>query len=134
MRKGLFVAVLLLMAIGGSRPLLAQGFCPAESQHAKVISGTTYSIGQADYCNVLTFTSASPVAATLPAPGTAGGYTLGYWVTVFMEGTGSLTVTPQANAAGVTPTINGLTTLTRASAGSATIYVGTDGKYYATLN
>ena len=132
----LFKAVLLCAAVAlWGHGAFAQGYCPSASPKAKVITVTTYTIGQADYCQVLTFNSVSPVAVYLPAPGTHGGYNAGYWVKLFMEGSGSLVVTPlAAPVTGAALTINGASSLSLATTKSATIYQGTDGKWYATYS
>jgi hypothetical protein len=120
-----------MIILGSATSSHSQGFCPAGTPYNNIIAGTAYTIGQTDYCLVDTFTSSSSVAIKLPAPGTAGGFQLGFIVTVYMSSTGTGTITPQANAAGTTPTINGRTSLILAGAHAVTITVGTDGNYYA---
>lgn len=125
---------LFLCAAGASHGWAQLAFCPSGTPHAKLISATTYTIGQSDYCKTLVFTSGSAVAVSLPPPGTAGGFGIGFWAKPFAEGAGTVTITPTVNAAGTTPTINGSSSLALATTHSATIYVGTDGNYYATYN
>lgn len=110
----------------------AQGFCPAGSTQARVITGTSYTVGQTDVCQMLVFNNASSIAVTLPAPGTAGGYLAGSFnFQIQVIGAGTVTVTPSAPFLGATPTINGQTTAQLQSNQGATFYVGTDGNYYA---
>lgn len=115
-----------------SLPAFAQGICPYDVP-PKIVTGTTYTIAQSDYCNLIIFTNSGTVAVTLPAPGTRGGYTAGFWTQILAWGP-TVTVTPAANAAGSTPTINGGSSLSRTTTLGATIHTGPDGNYYATLN
>src|ERR1700723_2932355 len=117
----------------------AQGYCPAGSTQARLITGTTYKIGQTDLCQLLVFNNASAVAVSLPAPGTAGGFQSGFFnVAIQVIGAGAVTITPTAPAVGggAAPTVNGQTTAILAMNQGAVLYVGTDGNYYVngTLN
>src|SRR5215469_9079089 len=79
----------------------------------KIVTGTSYTIGQLDGCNGLVFTSGSSIAVSLPAPGTQGGFQSDFNVFVYAQGAGAVTVTPSAPVVGggAAPTINGGSTL-----------------------
>ena len=123
-------AFLLLCAA----PAHAQSVCPINGHTAKVVTGTSYTIGGTDLCRTLVFTNSGSVALTLPYVTVLGnGYN--FWTKIFMEGSGSAVITPAAPPLGGTaPTINGATSLSLATTKSATIYFGTDGNWYATFS
>ena len=128
LRIALTLALLALTA-----PAFAQAYCPAGTPHSRLITTTSYTIGQTDACKVLVFTSAAAVAVTLPAPGTAGGFLLGngFHLWVFAEGGGTVTTTPAAPFSGTTPTINGASSLALGGGKSYLLTIGTDNNYYA---
>lgn len=100
----------------------------------KVIAGTSYTLGGVDADQVLVFTSTSPVAVTLPAPGGAGGALYGNWNTsILAQGTGGVTITPGASFSGFAapPRINGGTSLTLPAGSNCQLVLGTDGNWYA---
>lgn len=106
--------------------------CPSGSIQARLITGTTYTVGQTDQCQLLVFNNASAIAVSLPAPGTAGGYLPGFFsFQIETIGAGTVTITPSAPFSGSAPTINGQTTAVSATNDGMSIYVGTDGNYYA---
>jgi hypothetical protein len=114
-------------------PAFAQAICPVTGHSAEVKTGTTYTIGGTDLCRTVVFTSASSIAVTLPYPTTLTGYN--FWVKVFAEGSGTVTVTSSAPPlGGSAPTINGASNIALATTHSATFYFGTDGNWYATYN
>lgn len=126
---GLFVAVLLLLAAPSA---FAQSVCPIRSHVAVTVTGTADTVSGQDLCRTKVYTSSSSVAITLPYV-TALGSGYNFWTNLFMEGTGSATITPSAPAvSGSAPTINGGATLSLASGQSAVVAFGTDGKWYAT--
>lgn len=131
----IMTAALFLCVAASSQSWAQLAFCPSGSPHASLVSGTAYTLGPLDYCNTVTLTSGSAVTVALPAPGTAGELQIGWWTKVFVEGSGSATITPaKAPTGGGTPLINGASSLALATTKSATIYVGTDGNYYATFS
>ena len=111
----------------------AQAYCPANAfGHApKPVTTLPYTISALDMCKLRVFNSSSSGVVDIPAPGTAGQFLPNFNVQLFNENTGTLTLTPTANAAGSTPTINGQTTITLTQGQGATLAVGADGNWYA---
>lgn len=107
------------------------GIAPNNQPRAKVIAGTSYTIGDGDFDTVLTFTSGSAIAVALPAPGTGGGLYGNFYTSIFAQGAGTVTITPVAPLTGSTPTINGGATATVTTGNARKILLGTDGNWYA---
>jgi len=107
--------------------------CPAYTLGAAStpITATTYTIGQTDQCLLKVFNSGSAVTVKLPPSGTAGGFYPAFPVSVWNMGAGTVTLTPQANIAGTTPTINGQSTLALTQGRGAQLSIGSDGNWYA---
>ena len=103
---------------------------PSGSPYAKLITGTAYTVGPLDLGNVLVFTSNSPIAVSLPPPGSGGSFERGSWVSFVAAGSGIITVTPaQAPFPSPnTPTINGAASLA-ISDGLVTIFQDQSGNY-----
>jgi len=107
--KRFLLALLLVLA-----PVTAWAGCSVGVPGTgKIVTGTSYTIGQLDGCNGLVFTSGSSIAVSLPAPGTQGGFQQDFNVFVYAQGAGAVTVTPSAPVVGggAAPTINGGSTL-----------------------
>ncbi len=72
-----FAALVVAMLPGTA---LAQGYCPAYSTAARVITTLPYTVGSGDYCSLLIFNPPQSLGVvTLPVPGTAfvpTGYTM----------------------------------------------------------
>lgn len=114
-------------------PALASGICPANNLgHASsVITTFPYTIGGTDICKTKVFnTAVGSQVIKIPAPGTGGDYLPNFPVTLLNIGTQPLTLTPQANAAGSTPTINGVTTMPLTPQQGGILAVGADGNWY----
>lgn len=110
---------------------MAGGNTPNNVPRANVITGTAYTVGGRDFEQVLTFTNAGAIAVTLPAPGTAGEL-YGNWNTsIFAQGAGTVTITPQAGLTGPAPTINGAPSATVTTGNARKICFGSDGNWYA---
>ena len=110
------------------------GLAPNGTPFAKLIAGTSYAISQLDAGNVLVFTANTAVAVTLPAPGSGGDFSRGFWVEIVAAGSGTVTVTPQAAALTVVPpTINGSTSLA-VSAGAASIFQDLAGNWRGVIS
>lgn len=62
-------------------------------------TGTNYTMAASDYCTLITFNSAAPVAVTLPRAGTVG-FTAGFFFTVWNYGAGTATITPSTGTIG----------------------------------
>lgn len=122
--RGLLAGAALLFAVPLA-PALAQN-CLNNAPRAIVQTGTSYTIAQTDNCNVVTLTNGSPIAVTLPAPGTGGGFYNNFHTEVFAAGAGTATITPSGGV-----TINGASTLTVPAAKSVNVWSGTDGLWYA---
>lgn len=111
------------------------GIAPHNAPQAKIIPSVSYTLGDGDFAQVMVFTNNSPIAVTLPSPGTVGGTMYGNWDTViFALGDGSVTITPQPPLQGRTPTINGGASQTIPSGNSSFLVLGTDGNWYATTS
>lgn len=123
-------ALSVLAALAFSAPAFA--VCSTAAPDGRVKTQTSYTIGQTDNCKLIVANNASPVAYSLPAPGTAGGYAAPFSFSLFDLGAGTLTLTPAAPpTGGSTPTINGLSSLTFQTGQGGTIYAGYDGNFYA---
>jgi hypothetical protein len=127
------LALALLLAALSATAFAQSGICPANTLgHApKPKTTLPYTIGQNDGCKTLIFNSASAGAVNIPAPGTAGGFYSSFFVVLFNEGAGTLTLTPTINNAATLPTINGVATITLAQGQGATLALGDDGNWYA---
>lgn len=122
-----------LFAFAGAAHAQGVGNCAANTLgHASApITATTYTIGGTDQCKLKVFNSSSAVAVGIPAPGTAGSFLPNFFVQLFNEGAGAVTVTPTKNNAATTPKINNQTTLVLRTGQGAAISVGADGNWYA---
>src|SRR5215469_11193228 len=107
------------------------GFPANNRPVGKIIAGTSYTIGAIDEDQCLVFTSNSAIAVTLPAPGVAGMY--GNWrCEIFAAGAGNITVTPIQSPVPMPPplpTINGSSSLTVDSGGSAQLFISNDSNW-----
>lgn len=118
MRKSFFVALAgIAAALFGSAGADAQGICTAVA--TKVVAASTYTIGPADFCQNLVFTAATPTV-TIPTAGGVGVYS-NFWVNIFQEGTGSLTLTGTVSG-GTNPTV---------ASGAATVLSSDGAAWYA---
>lgn len=98
----------------------------------KVVPGTSYTLGGADFNQCLVFNNAGAIAVTLPAPGGGGGELYGNWNTsIFAQGAGTVTITPAAPLVGSTPTINGASSVTVTTGNARKVILGNDGNWYA---
>jgi hypothetical protein len=110
---------------------MTAGYPRNDRPRGNLITGTSYTIGGEGFDQVLVFTSATAVAVALPAPGTAGDYYGNWYVSIFAQGAGTITITPSAPLVGITPTINGGASVTVTTGNSRKIVLGTDGNWYA---
>lgn len=94
------VAAALILLAGLASPASAQ----VMSQFVNAQTGTTYTFLQSDCSKLVTFSSSTAVAVTLPQAGTAGAFFGGCFIDVQNKGLGTVTITP------ATSTINGSST------------------------
>lgn len=114
------------LAGGGTPPTTLQG-----SAIVNEISGTTYTVLATDACKLLVFTSATNVAVTLPAIGTAG-FTAGFGFDFATTGTGSVTITSASSFIGSTASTGTAASVTSTTGRSGTVTVdGTSSHYVA---
>lgn len=137
MRRLLRASLLFLAAFVVAHSASAQtsGYiCPGTTnllgEASAPITTLPYTLQESDVCLLKIFNDASAGVVNLPAQ-PAKGFPPNYPVSLWNQGAGALTLTPQAPAVGVTPTINGQATIVLAQGQGATLAIGVDGNWYA---